>query len=199
MDLLVVSKKQSPERMQTLIDYQPGIQFGENYVQEFELKKPHLAGNYQVHLIGPLQSNKVRKAVSLFNVIQSVGSLKIAELISQEAEKQGKIQKVFLQVNISEDQGKAGFLRAEIEDLFFKIIALPNLEILGLMTITRFYSNIEDVVPDFQQMSSLRERILKRYQIPNLLLSMGMSADYDLAIKAGADLVRVGTSIFGER
>ncbi len=197
--LLAVSKKQPPEIVQMLIDQFPGIMIGENYVQEFAEKEKLLKGDFKAHLIGPLQSNKIKKAVSLFAVIQSVSSLKIAEQISKEATKINKVQQIYLQVNISEDLKKSGFAAEELLAIFPVIKDLPNVEILGLMTITKYYSKILDVLPDFEQMVRLRDNIGLKFGVLSLGLSMGMSSDYQLAVQAGADLVRVGTDIFGKR
>ncbi len=197
--LLAVSKKQSTDLIQLLIDTYPGVLLGENYVQEYAEKSLVLKGDFQVHLIGPLQSNKVKKAVQLFDVIQSVSSWKIAELISKEAVKMNKIQKVYLQVNISKDQDKSGFLESELLLSIGKFRQLSGLEIIGLMTITKYYSNVTEVLPDFEQMAKLRDLLIADSQFESLGLSMGMSADYLLAVKSGADLVRVGTDIFGSR
>lgn len=195
--LLAVSKKQPVTVIQELINQYPGILIGENYVQEFADKSAHLHGDFQSHLIGPLQSNKVKKAVTLFDVIQSVGTFKIASLISKEAGKINKIQRIYLQVNISEDSDKSGFAPAELPSVLAEISGLPNLEIIGLMTITKYYSNVTDVLPDFHEMVRLKKVLSADYG--QLLVSMGMSADYELAVQAGADLVRVGTDIFGLR
>lgn len=192
ISLITISKRRSLEDMQALLDaYPEQIIFGENFVQEFEVKKPLLKGNFQSHLTGPLQSNKAKKAVALFDVIETVHSLKIAKAISKEAKKINKIQEVFLQVNISEDTAKNGFLAEELESTLPEILALDNLRVTGLMCITRLYDNPEEVRADFIKMRKLRDSIKLELKI-----SMGMSADFEIAVREGADVVRVGSAIF---
>ena len=196
--LVAVSKRQELEKINQLLASDDTITLGENYVQEFAEKKADLIGSYEAHFIGPLQSNKAKKAVELFDVIQSVDSLKLFGKINKAAENLNKKQKVFIQVNISEDTNKSGFLAEDLKQQLDDIIAHAAIDVLGLMTITRYYSKREDVLPDFQKMNELRVDLQQDLGV-KLLLSMGMSADYDLAIKAGSDLVRVGTAIFGAR
>jgi pyridoxal phosphate enzyme (YggS family) len=183
---------------------QPVI-FGENYIQEIKAKRPQIEPAAEVHLIGPLQSNKVRDAVKLCDVIQSVHSLKVLEQIAGEATRISKRQRIYLQVNISEDSGKSGFLEQDLPaaiELVKRSSAALQLE--GLMTITAFYDNPQDARPDFRKMADLRERLVVRgestaFEESRIRLSMGMSADFGIAIEEGADLVRVGTALFGER
>lgn len=198
--LVAVSKKQPVERVvayQNICHASKAVPvFGENYVQEFQKKQSALSKPYQVHLIGPLQSNKVRLAVSLFDVIESVHSVEIAKALHREAEKQGKILDVFAQVNISDDPSKSGFSVPEACALFEEAHSVyPALRLRGLMTITREYEKKEDVRPDFVALRELRNKLGD----PTLKLSMGMSSDFDIAVEEGADIVRVGTAIFGSR
>ncbi|MCL4135478.1 UNVERIFIED_CONTAM: hypothetical protein GTU68_035798 [Idotea baltica] len=176
------------------------IIFGENYVKEYADKKAELTGNFKTHLIGPLQSNKVKKAVEIFDCIQSVHSEKVLKLINKEAEKLNKEMDVFLQVNISEDEAKSGFQKEELVEIFNKdfINKLANINIAGLMCITAFYENKEDVRPDFIKMCEIKKELELSNNI-KLELSMGMSADYQIAIEEGASMVRIGSSLFGER
>lgn len=196
--IIAVSKKQTVEKMNTWLEFcaENGIEtlFGENYVKEFVDKKDKLNGEYQSHLIGPLQSNKVKKAVEAFDCIQSVHSLKLLNLIEKEASKLNKKMKVMLQINISDDENKSGFMISEIREAFENSKELKNVKIIGLMCITANYSDKEDVIPDFSRMKELRDELDS-----NLELSMGMSKDYDLAIQSGATMVRIGSSLFGER
>jgi pyridoxal phosphate enzyme (YggS family) len=183
--------------------------FGENYIQEARHKREELqrAGvEYdELHLQGPLQSNKVRDAVAIADVIQSVHSLKVLQLVAKEAARVGKRQRIFLQVNISDDPGKSGFSRDELEGVI-KIAAqlLGSIALEGLMTITAFHENPEDGRADFRNMSELRRRLEARecnrlFEGEQIKLSMGMSADFTIAIEEGADLVRIGTALFGSR
>jgi len=199
VQLLGVSKKQPLEKMKA---YQAQCQelnypciFGENYVQEFKAKREEFPDLAPTHLIGPLQSNKVKLAVSLFACIQSVHSLKVLELIAEEAEKQNKVQSIFLQVDISCDQAKSGFLPEQLEAPLSFIANNTNcIKLAGLMTITRLYDIAEQARPDFAKLREIRDSIN-----PQLDLSMGMSADYSIAVEEGATIVRVGSALFGER
>lgn len=202
--LIAVSKRQPIDKMKAWIDFchkkNIEIIFGENYVKEYAEKKQDLSGNFKTHLIGPLQSNKVKKAVEIFDCIQSVHSEKILKLINKEAEKLNRKMDVFLQVNISEDEAKSGFQKEELINIFNKdfINEVANVNIAGLMCITAFYENKEEVRPDFKKMYELKKEIELINNI-KLELSMGMSADFNIAIKEGASMVRIGSSLFGER
>jgi len=179
--------------------------YGENYIQEIKAKREELGQEFEIHLIGPLQSNKVRDAVALCDVIQSVHSRKIIELIAKEAVRREKRQRIFLQVNISSDPQKSGFQKDELLEAL-KLAQLLNsaLQLEGLMTITAFYDLPDDARPDFKRMAQLRSQLIKEgyasvFHAGTIRLSMGMSADFDVAIEEGADLIRVGTALFGER
>ncbi|MDC0358380.1 YggS family pyridoxal phosphate-dependent enzyme [Oligoflexia bacterium] len=208
--LVAVSKKQPVTKMAIVLKSWPTkdtpVIFGESYVQEFKKKRAELEGDYLAHLIGPLQSNKAKDAVKCFDLIESVHSPKIALALNAEAEKIGKLQDVYLQVNISDDINKAGFTsEALLKYLADEFGTLKNLRLCGLMTITRYYMEKEDARPDFGAVRDLKERVsaqVKHLDInvaPSLELSMGMSADFDIAIEEGATVVRVGTALFGER
>ena len=196
--ILAVSKFQPIELMQELADYLltqgQVVTFGESYVQEYQKKRQNLPKHY-AHMIGRMQRNKADLAVELFDVIESVHSLKLAEALEKAAEKAGKIQDIYLQVNISDDDAKAGILVSEFDATYLEIKAFSNLSIKGLMTITRDYENIEDVRGDFRRMADL----YKRVNNSNFTLSMGMSHDYLIAIEEGANEVRVGSALFGAR
>jgi pyridoxal phosphate enzyme (YggS family) len=198
--LVAVSKRQPIERVRALysalplIPNSPPLILGENYVQEWAEKREELPPPSEVHLIGPLQSNKAREAVRLFDVIESVHSSKLVTLISKEAQRANKVQRIFLQVNISGDSAKSGFSPDEIPKALEQVRALPALSLEGLMTITREYATPEEARGDFRAMRSLRDRLN-----PALGLSMGMSSDFDIAIQEGATHVRVGSALFGSR
>lgn len=208
--LVAVSKKQPIELMLELEELyrcrNSRPTFGESYVQEFKKKKDQLSAGSETHLIGPLQSNKVRDAVRLFEVIESIHSAQIARAVCQEAQKINKRQRVLLQVNISDDPAKHGFLRRQLgEFIAQELPALENLDFLGLMTITRFYPKPEDVRPDFRALKELGDSLgllpgcQRLLQGRTLELSMGMSDDFEIAIEEGATWVRIGTALFGER
>jgi pyridoxal phosphate enzyme (YggS family) len=175
------------------------VVFGENYLQELKAKAGLIEGGCELHMIGPLQSNKVRDAVRLSDVIESVHSSKVLDLVRTEVVKLGKKQRIFLQVNISTDTSKSGFLPAELEAATARALEHPDaIELEGFMAITAFYDEPELARPDFQAMHQLRERLTGTFGRP-FQLSMGMSADFEVAITEGADVVRVGSALFGER
>lgn len=167
--------------------------FGENRVQEALGKFPALKQQYpdlELHLIGPLQSNKARDAVALFDVIQSVDRPKIAAALAKEMELQGKDVRLFVQVNVGEEPQKAGVLPNDLGAFLELCRDTHKLKITGLMCIP---PNGEEPSPYFVMLRQLAER----YELAEL--SMGMSSDYETAVQFGADYVRVGTAIFGAR
>lgn len=205
--VVAVSKTHPPELMRELLEAfakrSESLIFGENYVQEFKRKQELLGSSLDCHLIGPLQSNKAKDAVKLFSVIESVHSAHLAQALDKEANKIGKQQQILLQVNISDDQQKSGFTPERALDFINKeITRYENLCFRGLMTITKFYPVAEMARSDFRAMRELADRIsaLLGPKAPQPFeLSMGMSADFQIAVEEGATLVRVGTAIFGER
>jgi pyridoxal phosphate enzyme (YggS family) len=181
------------------------IIFGENYIQKIKAKRPELDPSAEIHLIGPLQSNKVRDAVALCDVIQSVHSLKILELVAKEAARISKRQRIYLQVNISSDPGKSGFSEDELPSVIERVAELGDaVQLEGLMTITAFFEDPEETRPDFRKMAAVRDTLIidgrsRAFHEHTIKLSMGMSSDFGIAIEEGADLVRIGTALFGER
>ncbi len=209
ISLVAVSKTRTVEEMNATADALRAagrqVIFGESYVQEYEEKKARLRGDFFCHLIGPLQSNKVARAVSAFDFVESVHSEKILRLIDAEAKKTIRSVPIFVQVNISHDPNKSGFLPGDIDRLFTEV--LPECHFLtvhGLMTITEQYERAEDARADFAALRALSEKISGLYSgVPmvqeGLELSMGMSQDFQVAIEEGATVVRVGTALFGQR
>lgn len=174
--------------------------FGESYVQEAKTKVAELSSEAEFHLMGPLQSNKVRDAVALFDLIQSVHSSKVLSLISKEASKVHKVQRVLLQVNISLDPNKSGLLPSEIGELYRSAQGMPGIRVEGVMAITANYDDEELVRRDFRALKILVESLRQTAsQDMPLCISMGMSADYSVAIEEGSTMVRIGTAIFGDR
>jgi pyridoxal phosphate enzyme (YggS family) len=173
--------------------------FGENRVQEAEAKAPLLTGA-RWHLIGPLQSNKGRRAVELFEVIESVDSVELARRLDRLA---GELVRaplgVYLQVNVDRDEAKAGFLPETLEAELPALAALPNLSLMGLMTVGRLTGTAEEARPTFVRLRELSRRL--RGPVPGLGggLSMGMTGDYAVAVEEGATLIRVGRALFGVR
>lgn len=179
--------------------------FGENYLQEIKEKHPQLPAHSELHMIGPLQSNKVRDAVRLCDVIESVHSLKVLALIAKEAARITKRQRVLLQVNIGQDDRKSGFTPDEVGEALEACEVFSNaIRVEGLMTILPYDENPEASRPHFKAMAELRTRLIAEgratlFDNQRILLSMGMSDDLGVAIEEGADIIRVGTAIFGER
>ena len=165
------------------------LHVGENKVQEARDKKPSVTREARWHLIGHLQSNKVREAVHLFDVIQSVDSLALAEKIARSAAAIGKRQEVLLQVNVAGEAQKSGAPVSEVASLVRAIAGMPQLLLTGLMTIPP----VGDSRPHFRELKRMRDDL----GLPEL--SMGMTDDFEAAIEEGATIIRVGRAIFGAR
>ena len=165
---------------------------GENKVQETRDKKPLVSGHARWHLIGHLQSNKAKDAVRLFDVIQAVDSIELAEKIARAAESAGKRQDVLLQVNIGREQQKSGAAPESAAELAGRIAALPSLHLTGLMAIPPA-GEAEDMRPYFRELRAMRD------DLGLTELSMGMTDDFEVAIEEGATIIRVGRAIFGSR
>lgn len=207
--LVAVSKKKSVDELRA---YEQAartkgipVVFGENYLQELKGKREALGAGIEIHMIGPLQSNKVKDSVALCDVIESVHSTKILMLIAEAARASSKVQKIFLQVNIGDDPNKSGFAEEEVrEAIEMAAINRDAIELLGLMTITPFEEDPEMARRYFAELADLRtdlinEGFAEQFSNGRIRLSMGMSADFTIAIEEGANLVRVGTALFGER
>ncbi|HJP90091.1 MAG TPA: YggS family pyridoxal phosphate-dependent enzyme [Candidatus Limnocylindrales bacterium] len=176
--------------------------FGENRVQERTAKAGELADlRAEWHLIGPLQSNKARKAVELFDVIESVGSTELARRLDRVAGevRPGRPMPVLLQVNVDDDPAKAGFGRDDLARELPAILFLPNLRVDGLMTVGRLVDQAEDARPTFVALRELAGDLRGREAHLGTDLSMGMSGDYAIAVEEGATIVRIGRAIFGDR
>ncbi len=175
--------------------------FGENYVQELLAKAAEIKDPVEWHFIGHLQSNKVRQIAGLVNLIHSVDRLSLAEEISRQWGRLGKICDILVQVNISGESTKSGTTEAGAFSLIADIAQLPNVRIVGLMTMPPFFDEPDLARPYFAELKQLSVRVAE-LKLPGVLmdeLSMGMSGDFETAIQEGATLVRVGTAIFGER
>ena len=198
VQLVAVSKTVPAVRLEAAIAAGLTV-LGENRVQEAETKAPLLAGA-SWHLIGPLQSNKARRAVELFDVIESVDSAELALRLDRLAGELGRAPLgVYLQVNVDRDEMKAGFLPETLEAEAAELAVLPNLRLLGLMTVGRLMGSAEEARPTFVRLRETSERV--RAAVPGLGagLSMGMSDDYAVAVEEGATAVRVGRALFGAR
>lgn len=177
--------------------------FGENRVQEFQAKHAELNGlsPIEFHLIGHLQSNKATKAVELFQAVESVDLLRLAERLEAAAANLGKTLPVWLEVNIGGEEAKSGLGpdSAELTQILEAAPRLPNLRFRGLMTVPPFTENPEGARPYFRQLRQLRDRLTAQTGVHLPELSMGMSHDFEVAIEEGSTCVRVGTAIFGAR
>jgi pyridoxal phosphate enzyme (YggS family) len=174
--------------------------FGENRVQEFQEKSAHTKdlADAKFHLIGPLQSNKTSKAAELFDAIDAVDSLKIAQRLSYAAQTLGKSLPILIEVKLSHEESKHGLAPNELPTLLDAIEHLPSITAVGLMTVPPWSEDPESARPYFRELRRLRDQSLTRF--PSLTqLSMGMSNDFTVAIEEGSTCVRVGTAIFGPR
>ncbi len=174
--------------------------FGENRVQEFQEKSPRVKdlAEARFHLIGPLQSNKTAKAAELFNAIDAVDSLKIAQRLNSAATALGKKLPVLIEVKLSHEESKHGLAPDELPALLTAMEALESVEAVGLMTVPPWSQDAEAARPYFRELRRLRDESAARF--PRLTqLSMGMSNDFAVAIEEGSTCVRVGTAIFGRR
>jgi len=175
---------------------------GENRVQELTAKLADSAySGAPVHFIGHLQTNKVKQVVGKVDLIQSVDRLKLLEAIESEAAKQGIVQDILLEVNIGREENKSGFLSEELPDILDKIPQFSNLRVCGLMAIPPICQNPGDNDKFFQEMCNLAVDITrkKRHNVSVDILSMGMSDDFEDAIRCGSTMIRIGTAIFGAR
>ena len=198
--LIAVSKTKPVSMLEEV--YTTGIRdFGENKVQELSDKFEILPKDIKWHMIGHLQTNKVKYLMDKAYLIHSVDSLKLAKEIEKQAEKANRIVDILIEVNIAEEESKFGLAKEEVLALIKEISLFPHIRIKGLMTIAPYVENPEDNRLYFRQIKQLSVDIDSQ-NIDNVsmnILSMGMSGDYMVAIEEGATMIRVGTSIFGER
>lgn len=180
--------------------YEAGLRnFAENRVadalEKFGNLPEEIKQNSTFHLIGHLQTNKVKKAVGHFDLIQSVDSLKLAELVSNEAQKQGIVQKILLQVNNANEENKSGFEKGVLKEVFGEIISLKGIKVEGLMNIAPI---TDESTLDFlfEDMKNFKEELEKDFSYPMKELSMGMSGDYKTALRHGATMIRLGRKLF---
>lgn len=200
VQLVAVTKNHDVQAMREAIDAGATV-IGENRVQEADKKHETLDRDVTWHLIGHLQTNKVKHAVKIFDMIESVDSIKLAEAINKEAAKLDKVQKILVQVNLVKEASKTGVYLEDLDELLKSIDTMDNLKLMGLMFIAPIVENLEDVRPMFNQMYQLFTKVQKMPFVHADIkyLSMGMTHDYQIAIEEGANIVRVGTAIFGPR
>jgi len=174
---------------------------GENYVQEAVSKYSEIGDRVGWHMIGHLQRNKVKQAIKVFECIQSVDSLRLAEEINKQCKQSNKVMPILVEINIAGEESKYGIKPAELPDMLRQIALLPNLQIKGLMTMEPYSDNPENSRPHFERMKRLFDEV-SACEIPNIameILSMGMSNSYQVAIEEGSNMVRLGTKLFGSR
>jgi PLP dependent protein len=198
VSLVAVSKTQPPEIVCAAAALGLSL-FGENKVQEAKAKIPACPGRLRWHLVGHLQSNKCRDAVGLFEMVQSVDSLHLAEELNKRADQAARTLPVLLEVNAVGEASKFGYRPEQLLAELVRINALPRLEIHGLMTVPPWAPEPEKVRPVFRQMRELKARCEQVLGAPLPHLSMGMTGDFEVAIEEGATMVRIGTALFGER
>ncbi len=174
---------------------------GENYVQEAENDFKDIGNKVKWHFIGHLQRNKVKKAVKIFDMIETLDSQRLAKTINKESAKIGKIMPVLIEINSAIEENKSGILPEGLDDFVKSIIDLPNLNIQGLMTMGPLSDEPQDIRPYFKKAKNLFDRVKDKYadKLDFRYLSMGMTHSYKVAIEEGANIVRIGTAIFGNR
>ena len=198
--LVAVTKNHDTAAMREAIEA-GATNVGENRVQEAKGKFAEIGNSVTWHLIGHLQTNKVRQAVKFSDLIHSVDSLHLAEAINSEAARIDKVQDILVQVNLAREESKSGFYKEDLFTALQAINALPNLRLRGLMCMAPNYENVEECRPLFREMYKIfREVQDSELPMSNIdTLSMGMTHDYEIAVEEGANMVRVGTAIFGPR
>jgi len=200
VELVAAAKTRSPREIREAVE--AGVRIiGENYLQEAESAYQVVGDKAKWHFIGHLQKNKVKKAVRLFDMIETVDSLEIAREISKRCAHIGKTMPVLIEINSGREVQKWGVLPEKAVELVREISNLPNLKMTGLMTMGPLLVNPEDLRPYFRETKKLSSQI-RELNLPNVSmqhLSMGMTDSYQVAIEEGATMVRIGTKIFGER
>jgi len=199
--IIAVTKTQPPELIRQVIDAGLVV-LGENRVQEAAGKISALSDlPIQWHLIGHLQTNKVKQAICLFSMIQSVDSLKLALEIDRQAKSIGKVQDVLLQINVAGEESKFGIAPQTAAKTALAINELPNVRLCGLMTIAPFFDCPEETRPIFRTTKDIFDSLKQQLAHQDYFrwLSMGMSHDYRVAVQEGSNMIRIGTGIFGAR
>ena len=200
VQLVAAAKTRTPEEIYQAVE--AGLKIiGENYVQEAEQAFQIIGNRVQWHMIGHLQRNKVKKAVRIFDLIETVDSMRLAQEIDKSCRKIGKTMPVLIEINSGEETQKAGVMPGDAPALIKGMSALENILVVGLMTMGPFTGDQEDARPYFIKTKEIFEE-LKRMELPRVKmkhLSMGMSNSYRVALEEGANVVRIGTNIFGQR
>jgi PLP dependent protein len=198
--LLAATKSQSIELIRAAVN--AGITLiGENYVREATGKKPLISEPIEWHLIGHLQRNKVKAAVDLFDVCESLDNLTLARELDKEGQKRNKVIRAFVEVNLGGEESKSGVNESEAAFLVQQVASLSHLRVEGLMSVPPYRQDPEEVRPYFRKLRLLQEKLgeIRSPRLELRELSMGMSHDYKVAIEEGASIVRIGTALFGAR
>ena len=200
VSLVGAAKTRTPQEILEAVE--AGLEIvGENYVQEAERAFQVVGGKVKWHMIGHLQSNKAKKAVRVFDLIETVDSIKLARAIDRACGKIDKVMPILMEINSGEESQKAGVMPEDAISLARDMSELNNIKLMGLMTMGPFAGDPEDSRPYFQKTKKLFEEI-KEMGLPGVemkYLSMGMSNSYKVALEEGANVVRIGTKLFGER
>ena len=200
VELVAAVKTRKPEEVLEAVE--SGVKIiGENYVQEAERVYEVVGNRAQWHFVGHLQRNKVKKAIRIFDMIETVDSVEIAREIDKRCAQIGKIMPVLIEINSGREKQKSGVFPGDAEQLVKEISALANIRVTGLMTMGPRFGNPEESRPYFVETKKLFDRI-KKLNLPNIemrYLSMGMTNSYKIALEEGANIVRIGSKIFGER
>ncbi|MBW2031215.1 MAG: YggS family pyridoxal phosphate-dependent enzyme [Deltaproteobacteria bacterium] len=200
VQLVGAAKTRTPEEIMEALD--GGLEIvGENYVQEAERAFQEIGHRAKWHMIGHLQRNKAKKAVGIFDMIETVDSVRLAKEIDKWCQRIGKVMPVLIEINSGEEAQKSGVMPGQAMALVNEITPLENVRVMGLMTMGPFAGDPEEARPYFIKTREIYEE-LKAQHIPNVemrYLSMGMSNSYKVALEEGANMVRIGTKIFGER
>jgi len=200
VELVAAAKTRTADEVLAAVEAGIAI-IGQNYVQEAEAIYPAIGNKARWHFIGHLQKNKVKKAVTIFDMVETVDSVELAQEIDRHCALVGKVMPVLIEINSGREPQKAGVLPEKTEELIRAISSLPNIKVMGLMTMGPRFGNPEDSRPYFITTRKIFKRI-EALAIPNVemkYLSMGMTNSYPVALEEGANLVRIGTRIFGER
>lgn len=198
--LIAVTKNHGVEAMREAIDAGAAV-IGENRVQEAAQKRETLERSVAWHLIGHLQTNKAKQAVRIFDLIHSVDSEHLLDAVQEAAQKIHKVQDILIQVNLAKEESKFGIYKEDLPILLQKADMMKNVHLTGLMCIAPNYEDVEDCRPLFREMREMFDRLkaFPLFSSEMKYLSMGMTHDYKIAVEEGANLVRIGTAIFGER
>ena len=199
VSILAASKTRTPEEIREV--FEAGIRlFGENRVQEARDKIPLLSDlSIEWHMIGHLQRNKVKYAVNLFDVVESLDSKELADELEKRLSKLGKKMRVFIEVKLSPEETKHGCSPEEALELAKYVLSLEHLKLEGLMTVPPYFEDLELVRPYFRKLREIRDNLEDALGVNLPHLSMGMSHDFEVAVEEGATIVRIGTAIFGPR